>query len=81
MKVKELLEVIQRGKKDYKDFLDYDVALEHISNPKKDINCKDDIITDYDEITHDKWIFIKSHCMGCCTYFIKKKIFGIQIHY
>lgn len=81
MKVKDLLETIQRGKKDYKDFLEWDVALEHVPNPKKDINCKDDIIKCWDDMIQQNWIFIKSHCMGCCTYMIKEKIFGIQIHY
>ena len=80
MKVKELLEVIQKGKNEYPDFLEWSVALEHVENPEEDVNCKDDIVK-MKEFGGDEWIFIKSHCMGCCTYFIKEKIFGIQIHY
>lgn len=81
MKVKDLLESIDSGKRQYKDFLDWNVALEHVPNPKKDCNCKNDIIKHYDDITQSNWYFIKSHSMGCNTYFIKQKIFGIQIHY
>ena len=79
MKVKELLEVIKSGKKAYPNFLEWDVALEHVKNLKKDLACKGDIVKfkDFD----GEWIFVKSHCMGCCTYFTKEKLFGIQIHY
>ena len=79
MKVKELLEIIEMNKRSFFDFLEWDVALEHVENPEKDLNCKGDIIKS--ENFDDKCVFIKSHCMGCCTYFVEKKIFGIQIHY
>jgi hypothetical protein len=79
MTVKELLETIERAKKRYSNFENWSIALEHVSNPEKDINYKKDIIKmDQDG---DVWVFIKSHSMGCCSYFVKKKIFGIQIHY
>ncbi len=79
MKTKDLLKLINEGKKEYSDFLEWDVALEHVENPEKDINCKNDIITHLDHA--GIWKFIKSHCMGCCTYFVKQKTLGLQIHY
>lgn len=79
MKVKELLEVIERSKKDYPDFLEWTVALEQVENPEEDINCKDDIVS-YKDLS-GSWKFIKSHCLGCCSYFKGEKVFGIQIHY
>jgi len=79
MKVKDLLENIERSKQSYPDFLDWDIALEHVDKPEEDINCKDDIITHIDNDI--EWKFIKSHAMGCCSYFTKEKVFGIQIHF
>jgi len=79
MKVKELLKKIEQGKNEHPDFLEWTVALEHMENPKQDINCKDDIIGSYQ--FGEEWKFLKSHCQGCCTYFTKEKVFGIQIHY
>jgi len=80
MKVKELLEMIEKSKKEFPDLLEWDVALEHIENPEKDPNCKDEIIISKCNC-NEKTKFIKSFCMGCCTYFIKKKILGLQIRY
>jgi len=79
MKVKELLEGIERSKENYPDFLEWDIALEHVDKPEEDINCKDDIIISNQG--GDEWKFIKSHAMGCCSFFTKQKVFGIQIHY
>ena len=76
MKVKELAENIERNKKEYPDFLEWDIALEHVEKPEEDVNCKDDIIKN-----GEGWAFIKSHCQGCCSFWTKRKIFGIQIHY
>jgi len=80
MKVRELLELIKKSKKEYKDFLDWDVALEQIRYPTKNINTKTDIIK-YLDLDGTNCMFIKSHCISCCTYFTKNKVFGIQITY
>ena len=75
MKIKELLQMIEENQKDYSDFMEWDVALEHVENP-----CKEDIVTAV-ENDGTEWKFIKTHCMECCTRFIKKKVFGIQVNY
>lgn len=77
MKVKDLLEVIKKGKKQYPDFLDFTIALEQHPNYKKCCNCN----KPKDYIKNDKTLFIKSHSEGCCTYWLEEKILGLQIHY
>ena len=82
MKIKDLIEIIDTGKKDYSDFLEWDIAFEQVDNPENDPYCKDDILigkNNWDDGID--WKFIKSHSMGCCTYFIKAKTLGLQIHY
>lgn len=89
MKIKELLETIKRLKKEYPDFLEWDIALEqhpdwklcpNCNKPEDYVICKDESIPDQNG-NPTKTLFIKSHCMGCCTYWTKRKIFGIQIHF
>jgi hypothetical protein len=82
MKVKDLLKVIKERQKDYADFLEWDIALEQHPDYKECSNCNEpeDSIIDHD-LTKGDTLFIKSHAMECCSYFTKKKIFGIQIHY
>ena len=88
--IKTLLETIQYGIKTYgEDFLNWEYAIEQHPNYKNCSNCntKDDFIFYTDECLPKpkggfyKTLFIKSHSMGCNTYFKKQKIFGIQIHF
>lgn len=81
MKIKELLETIEQGKLRYSDFLEWNVAVENFNDPEQDCNCKSDILYSHDECCGFSWKFVKSHSMGCCTYFIKEKVLGIQVHY
>ena len=74
MKIKDLLDTVKRGKKEYKDFMEWDIAVEHHPNPKQCVNCKDSMLKD-----GDKWTYIKCH--GFNTYFTKEKVFTINIHY
>lgn len=79
MKVNDLLNLIQDGCKDYPDFLDWEIALEHVEKPTEDIDCKDDILI-YKDFDGD-WVFIKSHSMGCFTRFTNEKVLGLQVRY
>lgn len=77
MKVKELLQMIEDSKKRYPDLLEWDVAFEQLQSttsvPKEDILYHNDFA--------GLWVFAKSSCMGCSTYFKKQKILGLQINY
>lgn len=77
MNVKELKEILEEIPDDYA------VAFEIVRNPEFEQNCIDDILTaDYDDFYEMfEWKFLKSHCMGCYTLFIKEKVVGLQIHY
>lgn len=74
MKVKDLLQTIELYRRDYKDFLEWDIALEQVDKPKKEYVLEH---KDFD----GKWKFVKSYSMGCNTVFKKEKVFGIQIRF
>lgn len=89
--IKDLLRAIERGRKDYgEDFLNWQFALEQHPDWRLCSNCnkKADRVEYIDEMSwnpskneYDKTLFLKSHSIGCNTYFKKLKTFGIQIHY
>jgi hypothetical protein len=74
MTVRELLKDIERGKKEYADFMDWEVGIEVLENTKgleKDVIFKKE--NDYN------WNICKTH--GFCYYFGKQKTFAINVHY
>lgn len=82
MKVKNLLEDLNKCLKEYDDFLEWDVALEQHPNYKDCPNCnkpEDSLMIEHFDF---KTLFIKSHagiCVGIeCT---KEKVYAINIHY
>jgi hypothetical protein len=89
MKIKDLLLLIETSKKDYPDIEEWAIALEQHPDYESCSNCnkpedsfiyEDEFLPERDG-TPSKVLFIKSHCMGCCTWFVKDKTLGIQIHY
>lgn len=72
MKVEDLIKAIEIGKKDYPDFLKWDVAVE--TPFKIDVNMKDDMLKD-----GEGWNYCKCH--GFNTYMPKEKVFSVNIHY
>jgi len=72
MTVKELIEAIESGKKEYEDFLDWKVAVE--TPFEVDINMAEDMIVD-----GEGWNYCKVH--GFNTYMSKEKVFSVNIHY
>jgi len=74
MNVRDLIREIYRCRLEYKDFLDWEVAVEHHKNPKKCVNCKNNMLKDGEE-----WEYIKCH--GFWTKFVKEKVFSVNIHY
>ena len=72
MKVKELIAAIEKGKRDYDNFLDWDIAVE--TPLEVDINMANDMID-----CVDGWKYCKVH--GFNTYMPKEKVFSVNIHY
>lgn len=77
MKVRDLLEAIERNRDIYPDFMDWDIALEQHPDYEDCPNCENKMVVDGEQTG-----FLKSHA-GCCVgvYWYKDKIFGINIHY
>lgn len=72
MKVKQLLDAIELGKKGYKDFLEWEIAVE--TPLEIDVNMKNDMLKD-----GEGWKYCKCH--GFNTYMPKEKVFTVNIHY
>ena len=72
MKVKDLIEAIEQGKKEYKEFLEWNVAVE--TPFTVDTNMEKDMLKD-----SEGWQYCKCH--GFNTYMPKEKVFSINIHY
>ena len=77
MKVKDLLEAIERYKEDYPDLLDWEIYTEQIYEEdkkyKKD-NQKWEVVSD-----SEGWEYFQ--CAGFNTLFPNKKIFTINVNY
>lgn len=78
MKVKDLLKEINAGKKEYKDFLDFDVYIQVVEGDNlKDKKRKDNNWKFIEDSEH--WEYIE--CAGFHTTFPKEKIFTINADY
>jgi hypothetical protein len=71
MKVKDLIEAIERGK-EYPDFLEWEVAVE--TPLEVDVNMESGMLKD-----GEGWQYCKCH--GFNTYMLKEKVFTVNIHY
>lgn len=76
MKIRELLETIEKRKSDYPDILDWDIYIQVIDtidfNNKKESGWK--FLTDSED-----WKYIKCH--GFNTYYEKEKVLTINADY
>jgi len=70
MKVKDLIQEIEDCKKEYPDFLEWDVYTEQIGDSHKDWEWLKD---------SEDWDYIK--CAGFWTKFTKEKAFTINVNY
>ena len=79
MKVKDLLEEINRCKDKYgEDFLDWDVYTEQLDNDDKFLKTKS--MKGWERVTDGEgWEYFK--CFGFSTKFPEKKIFTINVNY
>lgn len=83
MRVKDLLDDLNRSMFLYKDFLDWEVAVEQHPNYMGCCNCnkKEDYLFD-DKPGSDPVLYIKSHAGLCCGIdFTEERVYGINIHY
>jgi len=80
MKVKDLLEEIEKCQEEYgKDFLEWDVYTEQISNKDKKNKTKGRQ-KDWKKVEDEqKWLYFE--CVGFWTKMPKKKIFTINVNY
>lgn len=76
MKVKDLIEEIERCKKEYPDFLEWDVYTEQISRSQM-LRIKDERMGYYLTDSED-WEYFE--CAGFWTIYEKEKIFTINVN-
>lgn len=77
MKVKDLVEEIERCKKDYPDFMEWDVFTEQISLTQKNYEKLGKGLRFIND--EEDWEYCE--CVGFWTKFVKEKIFTINVNY
>jgi len=84
MKVKDLLKEIKRCRKEYPDFLEWDIYTEQLG-VDENADMYKEYGNYYEKITDgDGWVYVKTEDSGdiaWCTKMPKEKIFTINVNY